>query len=212
MPTGGKCGTICVKDLNSSILTPKVLVEKWIMPSWWEIATPPINTKERIWRDITDEEKYIYISEENGQYTVERNSDVLFARAVARKFEDYKVREQIVAGNIIVSLSPTPTLPVGHLVARCANSIRYVLHLGKPVRISWWGRKSAPGWVMQGKPSKLNYVLSGKWEKTRFNQKAKFSEHNTKVVPIETVSWPDGNTFSVDGWWKGFFNQRIYKP
>ncbi|MBQ2814527.1 MAG: hypothetical protein IJE66_05940 [Akkermansia sp.] len=31
-------------------------------------------------------------------------------------------------------------------------------------------------------------------------------------VPIETVSWPNGNTFSMDGWWKGFFNQRIYKP
>lgn len=155
---------------------------------------------------------YIYVSERDGKQIVERDAHTLFSRALKVKYEDYKIKEQVEIGNAIVAMSIPPKIPVGRSVATCMNKVRYILHFGKPVRISWWGRKSAPGWVMQGNPSRLNYRLSGKWEKHRFNQYSPYESYKTKEVPTQSVSWPNGDTFSIDGWWKGLFNQRIYKP
>ena len=205
--TGGFCSTICIKELNNPDLTPQVLVEKWIIPSWWEITKDAINTGEEQWRNTTTEEMYIYVSERDGKQIVERDAHTLFSRALKVKYEDYKIKEQVEIGNAIVTMSIPPKIPVGRSVATCMNKVRYILHFGKPVRISWWGRKSAPGWVMQGNPSRLNYRLSGKWEKHRFNQYSPYESYKTKEVPIQSVSWPNGDTFSIDGWWKGLFNQ-----
>lgn len=107
-----------------------------IMPSWWEIAKAPRKEEEQ-WREMTQEEQYIYLSEDNGRVIVERDAGTLFARALEINFTEHKVSEQLIAGNILAALAPMPNVPVGPTIASCANSIRYILHLGKPVRISW---------------------------------------------------------------------------
>jgi len=77
-------------------------------------------------------------------------------------------------------------------------------------QVSRWGR---PGlqpddWVQLGGPSRLNYVLTGKWQPGFGNTFTPFKNGETYFLPKEQIVWPSG--WGVDGWLKGLFNQRIY--
>lgn len=90
----------------------------------------------------------------------------------------------------------------------------YGLGLGfgdKVVQVSRWGDPgTGKGWVMAGKKSPLNYLLSGKWQPNWFpggNQFALLSTGYTFEVMASELSFPSG--------WKwvfGFFGQCIYTP
>ncbi len=83
-----------------------------------------------------------------------------------------------------------------------------------PVIVSRWGRPGlqAGDWVMKGKPNRLNYRLSFKWENHRFNQKAPFEAGEGFTVPANSVKLPDFRGFFDNPIWKGPFGQRIYDP
>ena len=78
--------------------------------------------------------------------------------------------------------------------------------------VSRWGRPGLePGdWVMLGKASPKNYLLSFKWEVGFGNEFAPYRSGNTYEVPTSSVAWPTG--WGIDGWVKGLFGQRIYRP
>jgi RHS repeat-associated protein len=77
------------------------------------------------------------------------------------------------------------------------------------VPVSRWGRPGLqPGdWVMPGDPTKLNYGLSFKWDPNPLNKVAGSETGQAFMVPKSSIRWPSG-------WesFKGFFNQRQYKP
>ena len=81
-----------------------------------------------------------------------------------------------------------------------------------PVEVSRWGRPGLkPGdWVMKGPVSRGNYFRSGKWQPGLGNQFAPYSSGRNYTVPQSSLHWPSG--FGVDGWIKGLFGQRIYRP
>jgi RHS repeat-associated protein len=75
------------------------------------------------------------------------------------------------------------------------------------VPVSRWGRPGLrPGdWVMPGDPTRLNYLLSGKYDPGWWNQAASFGSGQAFMVPRASVRWPAG--------WevvKGLLNQRQY--
>ena len=79
--------------------------------------------------------------------------------------------------------------------------------LGDLVPASRWGR---PGlqpndWIMPGNPTRINYVMSFKWDPNPLNMVAPRASGQAFMVPHNSISWPSG-------WesFKGFFGQRIY--
>lgn len=78
-------------------------------------------------------------------------------------------------------------------------------------QVSRWGRPGLQSgdFVMNGSPNWANYVFSFKWQPGLGNKFAPFNGGQTFHVPKDFVSWPKG--WGVDGWWKGLFNQRIFK-
>jgi len=80
------------------------------------------------------------------------------------------------------------------------------------IQVSRWGRPGLqPGdWVMKGGTTRWNYGWSGKWQPGFGNQYAPYSSGQTFSVPPSTVQWPTG--WGPDGWLKGLFGQRLYRP
>ena len=80
------------------------------------------------------------------------------------------------------------------------------------VDVSRWGSPGLkPGdWVMKGPPSPGNYFLSFKWQPGMGNQFAPYSAGQRFSVPQSSLHWPSG--WGINGWWKGLFGQRIYRP
>jgi RHS repeat-associated protein len=78
--------------------------------------------------------------------------------------------------------------------------------------VSRWGRQGLePGdWVMKGGTTLSNYLRSFKWQPGAGNQFAARCTGKAYEVARESVKWPKG--WGIDGWWKGLFGQRIYKP
>lgn len=107
-PTGGKFGTVHAR-YNVIKKQIEVETEKWIMPSWYNVLTSPENTGERGWRAATDEELRIYFTvDDENNLSVERGSNVLFARAFKEVSNRLKIKEQMIAGNIILDLATIP--------------------------------------------------------------------------------------------------------
>jgi len=82
---------------------------------------------------------------------------------------------------------------------------------GKAV-VARWGRPGLePGdWVMKGKDSWTNYILSGKWQPGMGNQYAPKAAGEVFQVPQSALQWPRG--VGIDGWVKGLLGQRRYNP
>lgn len=80
------------------------------------------------------------------------------------------------------------------------------------ISVCRWGRPGlqAGDWVMKGKKSPINYLLSAKWQPGYGNIFAAYSSGETFLVPKNTVKWPEGK--GLDGAWKGIFGQRQYRP
>jgi RHS repeat-associated protein len=83
----------------------------------------------------------------------------------------------------------------------------------KTCPVSRWGRPGLnPGdWVMTGKTSPLNYVLSGKYQPSWFpgnNIPAPYSSGVTYNVPPASLSFPAGPLGPI----KGLLGQRVYNP
>ena len=93
-----------------------------------------------------------------------------------------------------------------------ARSARVAAKADELVTVSRWGREGleAGDWVMKGPATKLNYIKSAKWQPGAGNRFAPYSSGTQYQVPKSSLQWPKG--FRVDGIWKGFFGQRIYKP
>ena len=77
----------------------------------------------------------------------------------------------------------------------------------EPILVSRWGR---PGlregdWVMRGGTTRMNYLLSGKWDPFPWNEYAAYSSGQTFEVSLDLLHWPRG----LD-WWKGILGQRFY--
>ncbi|MBR0193651.1 MAG: RHS repeat-associated core domain-containing protein [Thermoguttaceae bacterium] len=75
--------------------------------------------------------------------------------------------------------------------------------------VSRWGKPGlqSGNWVMGGKTSFLNYILSGKWQPGFTNEFASYSTGENYLVPANTLRWPTG--------WetlKGFWGQYQYFP
>ncbi len=83
---------------------------------------------------------------------------------------------------------------------------------GETVTVSRWGREGLQSgdWVMKGEATRWNYIRSFKWQPGMGNQFAPFKSGASYTVPASSVRWPSG--WGIDGWWKGVFGQRIYKP
>jgi hypothetical protein len=77
-------------------------------------------------------------------------------------------------------------------------------------QVSRWGRPGlyANDWVQLGRPNRLNYVLTGKWQPGFGNRFSAFRDGESFIVPNEQLVCPSG--WGIDGAWKGWFNQRIY--
>jgi hypothetical protein len=74
-----------------------------------------------------------------------------------------------------------------------------------------WGREGLQSgdWVMKGKKSLLNWILSGKWQPKWVpgkNLPAKYAAGQTFQVPKSSLKWPEGFIGKV----KGFLGQRKY--
>jgi hypothetical protein len=80
------------------------------------------------------------------------------------------------------------------------------------VPVSRWGREGLqPGdWIMRGPKNRWNYLRSFKWQPGMGNQYTTFKDGEEFYVPASSIKWPKG--WGIDGWWKGLFGQRIYKP
>jgi len=78
--------------------------------------------------------------------------------------------------------------------------------------VSRWGRPGleAGDWVMKGPANRLNYIFSFKWQPGMGNIFTPFSAGEEFTVATSSVRWPTG--WGIDGWWKGIFGQRIYRP
>ena len=91
-------------------------------------------------------------------------------------------------------------------LANAANAV-------KTCPVSRWGRPGLnPGdWVMTGKTSPLNYLLSGKYQPSWFpgnNIPAPYSSGVTYNVPPSSLSFPAGPLGPI----KGLLGQRMYNP
>ncbi len=80
------------------------------------------------------------------------------------------------------------------------------------VTVTRWGRPGleAGDWVMKGGNTLSNYLRSFKWQPGAGNDFAARCTGKAYEVAKEAVKWPKG--WGIDGWWKGLFGQRIYKP
>jgi len=78
------------------------------------------------------------------------------------------------------------------------------------VTVTRWGRPGLQSgdFVMKGGASRINYLLSGKWQPGFTNIYAPFSSGQSFVVPCSTVSWPPIiNPLNII---KGMLGQRIF--
>jgi len=76
-------------------------------------------------------------------------------------------------------------------------------------------RRGRPGlqsgdWVMKGPASWSNYLRSGKWDPSGWNQFASKSSGQTFAVPNSTLHAPDESWFTNGI--KYLLGQRIYRP
>jgi hypothetical protein len=119
-------------------------------------------------------------------------------------------RAPVIAPNRIATLeSKLPTRSMTQAEWKELSQLRRIEANGLQ-QVSRWGR---PGlqpddWVQLGGPTRLNYILSGKWQPGFGNKFTPFRNRETFFLPSEQIVWPSG--WGIDGWWKGLFNQRIY--
>lgn len=80
------------------------------------------------------------------------------------------------------------------------------------ITVSRWGREGLESgdFVMKGGVNWWTYIRSFKWQPGFGNQFAPYAFGRAYGVPVSSVRWPTG--WGIDGWVKGIFGQRIYRP
>lgn len=94
--------------------------------------------------------------------------------------------------------------------ATAASQVNLVNSGSSTVPVSHWGNDvlSHGNWVMKGSGSRIDYILSGKWQPEWVpgnNLPAPFGAGNTYYVPSDALEFPSGIE-----WIKGLLGQRIY--
>ena len=114
------------------------------------------------------------------------------------------------ANGVDAGVSMVGTMGVGAATRGGARSVNLIENSSRTIPVSHWGTKeiSNGSWVMKGSGSRMDYLLSGKWQPEWMpgkNIPVSYGSGNVYNVPPGTLSFPSGGE-----WIKGFLGQRIY--